>query len=284
MKEINFIKKDILLNILTDYNQLILSGPPGTSKSYLCNSLSLNYDETLHIQFHPQYSYQQFVGGYIVDKADVIYKKGVMLNIIDKAIQNKEKKYLVIIDEINRANTSQVFGDLIQCLDRNNSVEILCNNNSVSYYIPKNIHIIATMNSTDRSIGNIDYALKRRFLEVYCGSNPSLLIDLCPIFSNISLADFLEKMNDNLLRVLKNKEMCIGHAIFLNDNYFNKDTNKFEWNLQRLEILFNYKILPLIEEYCSGNTDLIYQILGDDLPIRLSGKNFENAVMEYLKE
>ncbi len=283
MSTINKIDTALLMRILKYYHQLILSGPPGTSKSYLCGEISKNYDKTFHIQFHPQYSYQQFVGGYVVDGAEVHYEKGLMLKIIEDAKMNNNKKFLIVIDEINRANTSQVFGDLIQCLDRNNKVDIICDGTQKEYFIPKNIDIIGTMNTTDRTIGALDYALKRRFLDVYCGSNPQILYELCPNDGFILLSEFLEKINGNLYEVLKNKEMCIGHAMFLNEEYKGKD-GKFNWNFENFELLFNYKIVPLVEEYCYGNQEQIYEILGDDLPKRLTGDEFKEALEEYMEK
>ena len=206
-----------------------------------------------------------------------------MCNLIEEAQkeENKNKKFLLIIDEINRANTSQVFGDLIQCLDRNNTVSIMQENKLVSFSIPKNIHIIGTMNTTDRTIGIIDYALKRRFLNVYCPCNANILLDLCPNANFISLSDLLNKINSKLYENLKNKDFCVGHAIFLNPSY--KDENiKYIWDFNKLEIIFNFKILPLIEEYCSENTEIIANILGNDLPKRLSGDDFKNKIMEFL--
>lgn len=280
MSTTNKIDTALLMRILKYYHQLILSGPPGTSKSYLCGEVSKEYDETIHVQFHPQYSYQQFVGGYVVDGVEVHYRKGVMLDLIDR-VRDNGKKYLLIIDEINRANTSQVFGDLIQCLDRNNKVNIICDGVQEEYNIPKNIDIIGTMNTTDRTIGALDYALKRRFLDVYCGSNPQVLAEKCPNNNFISLSDFLEKINANLYEVLKNKEMCIGHAMFLNDEY--KDSNgEYQWDFDKFELLFNYKIVPLVEEYCYGNQEQIYEVLGDKLPERLTGTEFKNALEEYM--
>lgn len=286
MATVNKVEKDLLKKILRDYYQLILSGPPGTSKSYLCNELAKDYSEYLHIQFHPQYSYQQFVGGYVVEKTDVNYHKGVMLDFVDKAIKSEKdqdgKTYLVVIDEINRANTSQVFGDLIQCLDRNSKVQIICDGVTQEYYIPKNLYIVGTMNTTDRTIGALDYALKRRFLDVYCGSNPQVLADMCPNSSFISLSDFLERINANLYENLKNREMCIGHAMFLNDAYKNS-AGEYIWDFDKFELLFNYKILPLVEEYCYGNYELVYEILGEQLAKRLSGAEFKAAIEEFVK-
>lgn len=286
MAAVNSVEKSLLKRILSDYHQLILSGPPGTSKSYLCSELAKDYTKSLHIQFHPQYSYQQFVGGYVVEKTEVNYQKGAMLEFVDEAIKSEEEKdgknYLIVIDEINRANTSQVFGDLIQCLDRNNRVQILCDGIMTEYYIPKNIHIIGTMNTTDRTIGALDYALKRRFLDVYCGSNSQVLADLCPNVDFISLADFLDKINTRLYEQLNNRELCVGHAIFLNDTYKN-ESNEYIWDFDKFELLFNFKILPLVEEYCYGNYDLVHEIVGEDLTKRLSGTEFINAIKEFMK-
>ena len=277
------ISVDLLKRILTDYNQLILCGAPGTSKSYLCDKLAEVYDAVRHIQFHPQYSYQQFVGGYVVDKTDVTYRQGVMLDIINDAKEHPDKTYLVIIDEINRANTSQVFGDLIQCLDRNNTVEILCDNKVVEYCIPKNIHIVGTMNTTDKTIGGLDYALKRRFLEVYCSVNAELLLEHCSCAADfISLCDFLNKINQKIYAVLHNKELCVGHAMFFNPAFKNAQTGKFEWDFDKLEILFNYKILPLVEEYCYGNKDSINEIFGIELSKRLTGDAFVEQIQGFM--
>lgn len=286
MAIVSKVEKDLLKKILKDYHQLILSGPPGTSKSFLCNELSKDYDEFLHIQFHPQYSYQQFVGGYIVEKTDVNYHKGVMLKLVDRALESEKssdgKTYLVVIDEINRANTSQVFGDLIQCLDRNSHIQILCDGVTENYHIPINMHIVGTMNTTDRTIGALDYALKRRFLDVYCGTNPQVLAELCPNNSFISLCEFLEKINTRLYENLKNREMCIGHAMFLNEAYKNA-SGEYEWDFEKFELLFNYKILPLIEEYCYGNYEIVNEIVGEELTKRLNGSEFKNAIEEFMK-
>lgn len=272
------ITPEYLENILNEYYQIILSGPPGTSKSHHINLLTSKYDVVRKVQFHPQYSYQQFIGGYVVEKTDVIYKKGILLDLLDKI--EKNKKYLLVIDEINRANVSQVFGELIQCLDRNDSTEILVDSEIKTIRLPKNLHIIASMNSSDRTLGSIDHALRRRFLNAYYPPTPDILIDLCPSDGFISLSDLLKKINNNLFRNLKNRELCIGHAIFLSDNV--KRDDKYYWTFEKFEVLFNLKILPIIEEYCYGNENQIKDILGDDLPNRLQDSDFKNALLEFV--
>lgn len=272
---------DLVRTLLNKYSQIILEGPPGTSKSFLASEISKEYDEVFHVQFHPQYSYQNFVGGYIVDKSDVIYKKGVLLSIVDEAIFDPSKKYLIIIDEFNRANVSQVLGEVIQCLDREQSVDITIDGIQKRISLPHNIHIIATLNTTDRTLGTIDYAIKRRFRSVYCPSEPNLLIDLCPSVDFISLCDFLKKLNKNLLRTTNNRDLSVGHAIFLSNHV--KRNNKYYWNFEEFMELYNYKILPMIEDYCSNNQDMIQDVVGYKLSNQLDQDNFINAIKEFME-
>ncbi|HFU4567393.1 TPA: McrB family protein [Bacillus cereus] len=277
------ISTDMLLNLLNNYHQIILSGPPGTSKSHLCTEISTGFDSVKKIQFHPQYSYQQFVGGYVVEKDEVNYRKGILLNFLEDIKQQEATtKHLLIIDEINRANLSQVFGEVIQCLDRNHSTQILIDGELQDIKLPNNLYILGTMNSTDRTLGSVDYALRRRFLNIYCPPNPELLLELCPAQDGISTHDLLQKINENLIKAHKNRELVIGHALFLSDNAKNSEDNKYYWTPDLLEMLFNFKILPIIEEYCYGNSNQIKAVLGENLPLRLQGENFKSAIQEFI--
>lgn len=272
---------ELLIELLDHYHQIILSGPPGTSKSYYATLLSKNYDRVVNIQFHPQYNYQQFVGGYVVKGTQVVYELGVFTNLLKEAKQNESKKFLIIIDEINRANLSQVFGEIINCLDRDNNTYVQINGEPVKFQIPKNLHIIGTMNTTDRTLGGIDFALKRRFVNVYFQSNPNLLSDLCTMTNGISLTDFLLKLNNKLFEATQNREFSIGHAFFLNNNYLDSE-KKFIWDLHKLTLLFNYRILPLIEDYCHDDSELIRSVLGAKLSERLNDNEIETAIKEFL--
>lgn len=272
---------EMLNQLLCDYSQLILAGPPGTSKSYYASEVAKGYDKVIHVQFHPQYSYQNFVGGYVVDKTDVIFRKGVLLNLVASDDFSEDKKYLIIIDEFNRANVSQVLGEAIQCLDRNQSVDISMNGELQTISLPKNVHIIATLNTTDRTLGTVDYAIKRRFMNVYCPPNPNLLIGLCPSAGFVSLCDFLTKINKKIIQALGSREMCVGHAIFLSDSV--KVDGKYLWNFETFRILYNYKILPMIEDYCSNNTEIIEDVVGFKLASQLDQEDFEGAIKEFME-
>lgn len=272
--------------VLEKAMQVIFMGPPGTSKSYLAKAIGENYDyHVKRIQFHPQYSYQDFIGGKILENGTLKDKKGEIIELLDEALQdaNKDKNYLLIIEEINRANVSQVFGEMIQLLDRGETLDLSFNGVTSTYSLPTNLKIIGTMNTTDRTVGRIDYAIKRRFYQVYCKPDLGILMDQVKVERNeFSVSDLLMIINQNLYSTLNNREMVIGHAIFLKEFAYSASEDKFLWNLEDFERLFNFVVVPMIEDYCNGNTDLIVSILGEKLYGQLSGTEFLQAIKEYL--
>lgn len=282
----NNISVDKILKLIKNNFQIILSGPPGTSKSYIADVVSKELTNSntsssiLKIQFHPQYSYQDFIGGFIVNGDKVEANRGVFLRFLDKVRKSEGENFVLIIDEINRANVGSVFGELIQCLDRNYSLSTLIAGKEEFLQIPENLFIIATMNTSDRTLGSIDFALRRRFVDIYIAPNESVLIDTTKTESNVSLADFLTKINSQLRITLRNDELVIGQTIFFNDSI--KSGNFFVWNNDDLEDLFNYKILSMIEDYCNREVNKINAIVGDKLSNRLTGDDFVGALTEFV--
>ena len=284
LSDFPIMNTEIITRVLKDFKQVILSGPPGTSKSHWAKSIAQDdyfQSNFTQIQFHPQFSYQQFVGGYVVEGDLVNYKNGILLNILDGM---GDKPHLLIIDEINRANVTQVFGEILQLLDRGNSLEIKNESGSKNYSLPKNLYILATLNSTDRSLSRLDYAFKRRFAEIYVPVNASILNDLCDTTDFISLATFLEKINSNLVQLTQDKDMVVGHAIFLADHVFDTETNKYKWSYESFIFLFNYKLLPLIYDYCGNDASTVEQILGEKLSSTITDPNtFKSALLDFLE-
>jgi len=274
---------ETICELLEKNHQLILSGPPGTSKSYLANKIGndkFKKENITRIQFHPKYSYQDFIGGYIVRGTVVEYIQGVLYKLSNNAKEHEDRDFLLIIDEINRANVGQVFGETIQCLDRNSSTQVLIDGELQEFSLPTNLKIIGTMNTSDRSIGAIDFAIKRRFTSIYCPSDPDILVDLCTNDFDFSFADFLRTINRKLFVTLKNKELAVGHTFFLDINVLRE--GKFNWNIRDFELMFNFKILPLIEDFTKGNTVQLIEIIGAELHGRLSGSDFNSALVSYL--
>ncbi len=283
-KHISEVKKmDIekIYKLLLDNHQIILSGPPGTSKSFFANKLAKEYFDNnfTKVQFHPKYSYNDFIGGYVVRGTNVTYENGILIDIIQNKLKTNQK-YLLIIDEINRANVGQVFGETIQLLDRDNKIQIRLDGDLKEFFLPDNLYIVGTMNSSDRSLGSLDFAIRRRFSFVYCPPDPLLLSDLCKADFDLSIPDFLRKLNQRLYEVLKNPELAIGHTLFLKTD--KENTEKIIWSLENFTDLFNHKILPMIEEYCHGNINQLFSILGSELPKRLDGKEFIEAANNFI--
>ena len=281
----NNVSIEKICKLVKDNFQIILSGPPGTSKSFIAEKVSNllvdnNEDSILKIQFHPQYSYQDFIGGFIVNGDKVESNRGVFLRFLDRVNSSSGKNFVIIIDEINRANVSSVFGELIQCLDRNYSIKTLIAGKEETLQIPKNLFIIATMNTADRTLGSIDFALRRRFTDIYIGSNENELIDSTKTECGISLADFLKRINTKLKNTLRNNELVIGQTIFYNES--TKKDGQYYWTNENLEDLFNYKILSMIEDYCNKELNKVNEVIGDELSQRLTGEAFIKSITEYI--
>ncbi|WP_298359064.1 McrB family protein [Runella sp.] len=184
-----FITEQIFFDFLTDFPlQKIFYGPPGTGKSTKVNKLIEDYGfEVVRTTFHPDIDYQSFVGGYkpvVVKneengKEEITYRYApqTFTNVYVNACQNPGKRYLLIIEEINRGNCAQIFGDLFQCLDRNDAgyseYEIDAEADLAKHLelkglkseikLPPNLFIYATMNTSDQSLFPMDSAFKRRW-------------------------------------------------------------------------------------------------------------------------
>ena len=277
------MNSELIYSILEEDRQAILSGPPGTSKSFFAQQIADKYfaGKSTKVQFHPKYSYQDFIGGYVVRGANVSYENGILLDLIKTCADNKEK-HLLIIDEINRANVGQVFGETIQLLDRGNKIQIRVDGKLEEFTLPENLYILGTMNSSDRTLGAVDFAIRRRFSFAYCPPDPLLLSENCDSEVDISLADFLRHLNNRMVDVLKNPELVIGHTFFMPPNKKNGD--KFFWSADDLCRLFNHKILPMIEEFCHGNQSQLVAILGDQLPRRLPKDEFISELQRFINE
>lgn len=245
-KEINDIK-----NILEFKKQIILQGAPGTGKTYTAKKVAEAMDGEYEIvQFHPSYTYEDFVRG-IVSKTEgnnIKYEveDKILMNAIEKA--KEHEKYILIIDEINRANLPSVLGELLYVLEYREE-PVICpykkdKEDDGKIIIPKNLYIIGTMNTADRSIGSIDYAVRRRFAFYTVKANENLIKD------DYSKTVFKYIKNEIIEKHLSEEyyidDIMIGHSYFIfSDEAYGDEDLAYKY----MNLSLQYNIIPLLEEY-----------------------------------
>ncbi|MEM3390114.1 MAG: AAA family ATPase, partial [Thermoproteota archaeon] len=224
------------------------------------------------ITFHPSYSYEDFIEGIRAktnDNGQVIYEvqSGIFKILAKKAKEDMDNKYYLVIDEINRGNISKIFGELITLIeedkrcDRENygySASLPYSNEK--FQVPKNLYLIGTMNTADRSIALVDLALRRRFIFMEMMPRSDLLKDA--VIEGVELQSLLDALNKRILD-LGERDKQIGHAYFMDGEEPIKE-------VRRLKDIWFYKVLPLLNEYFYGRWDaLVYIMTGKKEPANI---------------
>jgi 5-methylcytosine-specific restriction protein B len=232
--------------------QVIFYGPPGTGKTYIGKAIANHLapkENTEIIQFHPSFSYEDFFEGFRpVEKSNgsVSLEKvdGPLKRIAAAARANPDKKYVLIIDEINRGNLAKVFGELYFLLEYRDEEISLMYSKTEKFSLPSNLIFIGTMNTSDRSIALVDSAIRRRFKFIHLDptSEPCSQILTKWLEAN-KLPAVAGVIFENLNSALARYEFSVGPA------YFMKDKNHSRENLQ---LTWKYSIEPLLEEYFYG--------------------------------
>ena len=275
------IKKDFNFSLNT-----ILYGPPGTGKTY--NSVfysvgiieknesifKLKNDDKVFkkfkeykdknlikfITFHQSYGYEDFIEGirpYLKEESKdlkYILHSGIFKDMCKRAKNDKENNYVLVIDEINRGNISKIFGELISLIESSKregekeEMEVILPYSKEKFTIPKNLYIIGTMNTADRSIALLDIALRRRFNFMEIMPEYSILKEVEDVKIDLLLSSINEK-----IEFLLDREHTIGHSYFLNISTF-----------EELVKVFKNSIIPLLQEYFYDDFEKIKTIFSNN--------------------
>ncbi|MGA5541277.1 McrB family protein [Mycobacterium sp. NPDC051198] len=257
--------EDLVETLRTRQPQVILAGPPGTGKTYVAEKVARHLtggmaDAVEVVQFHPSFAYEDFVEGLrpIADNGQVSFEviEGKLIKIADKARMAPDQTFVLVIDEINRANLPSVFGELLYLLEyRGKDIQLL---HRERFSLPSNLHIIGTMNTADRSIRSVDTALRRRFDIFECAPRAEILERYYDREENLSdiedLVEGFQSLNDKL-RSHIDEHHTVGHSFFMRSTYTANDLRR-TWHRQ---------ILPLLGEYFFDQPALVQEFAFADL-------------------
>lgn len=244
---------DKLSAMLLHKKNIILQGAPGVGKTFAARRLAWSImgekDENRieFVQFHQNYSYEDFVMGYKPVEDRFERKDGVFYRFCQKAENQPGKAFFFIIDEINRGNMSKIFGELLMLIEKEyRGTKIALTYSDFPFSVPDNLYIIGMMNTADRSLAMIDYALRRRFsfFEMEPGFHSEGFMRYQSGLNNEKLNELIERVKELNQKIIADKSLgkgfCIGHSYFCNQTVCTD-----EW----LDIIVNYEILPMLSEY-----------------------------------
>ena len=209
------------------------------------------------VQFHQSYSYEDFIEGYKPNQDGFELKRGVFFNFCEQAKNNSNKPYFFIIDEINRGNLSKIFGELLMLIEKDYRGEkMTLAYSGEEFYVPDNLYIIGMMNTADRSLAMIDYALRRRFsfFDIKPGFNTDGFKSKQRVLNNSKYDNLVSRIVELNNDISDDDSLGMGFEIghsYLCYKQIQDVTDKW------LYAVVNFDIIPLLDEYWFDNRTLV---------------------------
>ncbi|MED4051534.1 AAA family ATPase [Priestia megaterium] len=270
LKEVFIDEKqyDTITNLLNYKKNIILQGPPGVGKTFVSKRLAYSLmgikDESRveMVQFHQNYAYEDFVMGFRPDEHGFSLQFGIFYDFCQRALENSEKDYYFIIDEINRGNLSKVFGELFMLIERDKRGEFVTMGYSKdNFTVPSNVYLIGTMNTADRSLAQLEVALRRRFA----------FVTLVPAFNEkwkftLQESGVSAQMLSRILFAIDkiNKEIVgdfqLGSGYAIGHSFFNTKPKNMDENIW-YEAIMTFEINPLLEEYFFDRPEIVKSLI-----------------------